>query len=101
MKNILLKAHNEGHTREIGSFTWQGVMFKTRWNDEYIETNCSSYLTSWKTCPVQLTSEVQGLSCQLPPMKSYQLIRSISNDQDTVCRMCKGDQESVKHVCTK
>ena len=45
MRNILLKARNEGLKREIGSSTWRGVMFKTRWNDEHLETNCSSYLT--------------------------------------------------------
>ena len=73
-------------------------MFKTRWNDEHLETNYFSYLTNWKTCPVQLISEVQGLYCQLLPTKSYQLIRSVSNDQNTACRMCKRGQESVKHV---
>ena len=98
MKNILPKVCNEGLKREIGSSTWQGVMFKTRWNDEHLETNCFSYLTSWKTCPVQLMSEVQGLHCQLLPTKSYPLIRSVSNDQYTVCHMCKRGQESVKHV---
>ena len=98
MKNILLKARNEGLKREISSSTWQGVMFKTRWNDEHLETNCFSYLTSWKTCPVQLISKVQGLYCQLLPTKSYHLIRSVGNDQTTVCRMCKRGQESVKHV---
>ena len=67
-------------------------MFKTRWNDEHLETNCFFYLNSWKTFPVQLISEVQGLYCQLLPTKSYQLIRSVSNDQDT-----RG-QESVRHV---
>ena len=55
-------------------------------------------MTSWKTCPVQLISEVQGLYCQLLPTKSYQLICSVSNDHNTVCRMCKRGQESVKHV---
>ena len=98
MKNILLKARNEGLKREISSSAWQGVMFKTRWNDEHLETNCFSYLTSWKTCPVQLISEVQGLYCQLLPTKSYQLIRSVNNDENTDCRMCKRGQESVKHV---
>ena len=96
--NIFIKAHNEGLKREISSSIWQGVMFKTRWNDNHPETNCFSYLTSWKTCPVQLISEVQGLYCLLLPTKSYQLIRSVSNDQNTVCRMCKIGQESVKHV---
>ena len=98
MKNSLLKAVNEGLKREIGSSTWQGVMFKTRWNDEHLETNCFSYLTSWKTCLVQLISEVQGLYCQLLPTKSYQLIRSVSNDQGIICWMCKRGQESVRHV---
>ena len=98
MKNILLKARNEGLKREISSSTWQGVMFKTRWNDGHLETNCFSCVTSWKTCPVQFISEVQGLYCQLLPTKSYQLIRSVSNDQNTVCHMCKRGQESVKHV---
>ena len=98
MKNILLKDHNEGLKREISSSTWQEVMFKTRWNDEHLETNCFSYLTSWKTCPVQLISDVQGLYCQLLPTKSYQLIRSVSNHQNTICHMCKRGQESVKHV---
>ena len=73
-------------------------MFKTRWNDEHPETNCFSYLTSWKSCPDQLISEVQGLYCQLLPTKSYQLIRSVSNDRNTVYRMCKRGQESVEHV---
>ena len=58
MKNILSKARNEGLKRVMGSYIQQGVMFKTRWNDEHPETNCFSYLTSWKTCPVQLISEV-------------------------------------------
>ena len=98
MKNILLKARNKGLKREISSSTWQGLMLKTTWNDEHLETNCFSYLTSWKTCPVQLISEVQGLYCQLLPMKSYQLIHSVSNYQNTICRMCKRGQESVKHV---
>ena len=98
MKNILLKARNEGLKREISSSTWQGVMLKTRWNDEHLETNCFSYLTSWKTCPVQLISEVQGLCCQLLTTKSYQLIPSVSNNQNIICRMCKRGQESVKHV---
>ena len=83
MKNILLKAHNEGLKREIGSSTWQGVMFKAGWNDEHLETDCFSYLTNWKTCLAQLISEVQGLYCQLLPMKPHQLIRSVTNDQDT------------------
>ena len=98
MKNILLKARNERLKREISSSTWQGVMFKTGWNDEHLETHCFSYLTSWKNCPVQLISEVQGLYCQLLPTKSYQLICSVSNDENTICRMCKRGQESVKHV---
>ena len=100
-KDILLKARNEGLKREISSSsssTWQGVMFKTRWNDDHLETNCFSYLTSWETCLVQLISEVQGLYCQLLPTKSYQLIRSVSNDQNTVCPMCKRGEESVKYV---
>ena len=97
MKNVLQKAHNEIIKREIGSSTWQGVMSKTRWNDAHLETNRFSYLTSWETCPVQLMSEVQGLCCQLLPTKSYQLIRSLSNDQDTICCMCKRGKEFVKH----
>ena len=44
IKNSLPKARNDGLKREIGSSTWQGVMFKTRWNDEHLETNCFSYL---------------------------------------------------------
>ena len=54
-------------------------------------------MTRWKTCPVQLISEVQGLYCQLLlPTKSYQPIRAIGKDPDTVCRM--NLQGSVKHV---
>ena len=66
-------------------------------NDENVKDGYFSWMEKW-TCPTSVVQEFLLLFYQLLPTKTYKLIRSNETVEDTRCRLCKKDQESVKHL---
>ena len=96
-KTLKTKVFIQNHT-EILNSTWQGNNLKQRINDENIINGYFSWLEKWTTCPTSVVQEFLLLFYQLLPTKTYKLIRSNDVVEDTNCRLCNKDQESVKHL---
>ena len=56
------------------------------------------WLSCWKTCPTSVVSEVMGLIYQTLDTKCYKKHCGMVEISDTLCRVCKSGNESVKHV---
>ena len=52
VKNLLKKVEIENFVEEVKSSTWQGVILAKRYTDETLIDKSFSWLTKWKSCPV-------------------------------------------------
>ena len=95
-KSIKRKIFTRNHTEVLNS-TWQGINLKQRINDENVKDGYFSWMEKW-TCPTTTVQEFLLLFYQLLPTKTYKLTRSNEAIEDTRCRLCNKDQESVKHL---
>ena len=82
----------------ILSSTWQGIIMKTRMEDEFIISGYYSWLTNWKSCPTNTISEIMLLISQTLSTKCFLKYRLNDDQMDTKCRLCHVGQESVKHL---
>ena len=82
----------------ITSTTWQGVILKERLSDKTLAKGCFDWLSRWKMCPTYVIGEVVNLMYQTIQTKTFLSIRSMNIYDDTLCRICKNGNESVKHI---
>ena len=83
---------------EVLNSTWQGVNLKQRFQDENVSKDYFSWLEKWTSCPTNVIQEFQLLFYQLLPTKQYKATRSHEPIEDLRCRICKMNNESVKHL---
>ena len=80
------------------SSSWQGIIYKTRIEDEGVTKSYFDWLKNWKCCPTETVSEFFLLFYQLLPTKCYKVTRSYEEISDKSCRLCRKGEESVKHL---
>ena len=84
--------------QKIVSCKWQGAIIKSITEDESIMKGNVYWLQDWKSCPTSTISELMQLLYQTLGTKCYQKYRSEDIEMDTVCRLCKTGEESVRHL---
>jgi len=99
----VLKSINELRNLEvILGCKWQGTILKSIIEDETVVKGNFKWLSEWKTCPSSTISEMMLLLYQTLGTKCYKKHcgPSGSNESvtDTICRLCRTGQESVKHL---
>ena len=100
----LEKKRTEVNIVEILQSKWQGVSFKARMEDEFINKNYFSWLKNWKSCPTNVVIEFFNLFYQTLPTLCYKQGRCVTEIENTTCRLCLDGQESVMHLmsnCSK
>ena len=98
IKGQITQKRNEKLESEVFKSTWQGLNFKARKDDETLQQGCYDWLKTWKNVPSNIVRDIYDLYCQTLSTKTFQLIRSECAPTDTVCRLCKSGNESVKHI---
>ena len=83
---------------KILASNWQGVIYASRSQDETVCLSHFDWLQNWKMCPTHVISEFFLLFYQLLPTKCYKAIRGEEIVPDTLCRLCKNAEESVRHL---
>ena len=95
----LKKIINTHYTENVKTSTWQGLLMKSRLSDELlIKDKCYDWLTKWKYTDTRIINDIQTLYCQMLPTKTYNLIRCDIQDNNTICRLCYQNVESVQHI---
>ena len=78
---------------------WRGKLFKNRWDNEELSKGCFAWLKEWRTCPSYTIAGVHESYQRLLPTKLYYHKKTRTNpNQDVLCRMCRKNPESVRHV---
>ena len=98
LKSTLAKQEITRQTNVILNSTWQGLITKSRIEDESIQSGCYSWLDKWKSCPTGTVSEVMLLQYQTLSTKCFLKYRLKDNEMDTKCRLCHVGDEHVKHL---
>ena len=98
VKQMLKNEEMKNLVKEVESSKWQGVILKSRYNDSTITNTAFTWLTKWKSCPVDTINELQSIHLQTIPTLTFQKCRGETNIQAATCRMCKSGNESVKHL---
>ena len=101
VKNInadMARKRIEVNVTSILESEWQGVNFKTRMEDEYVNKGYFSWLKNWKSCPTSVVVEFFNLFYQTLPTLCYKQGRCDRVIDNTTCRLCLGNQESVMHL---
>ena len=94
-----LKLNNNNlYLQSILSREWQGVIIKSMLEDESRVKESFYWLSDWKFCPTSTISELMLLLYQTLNTKCYKKHLNTGEVTDTVCRLCKNGQESVKHL---
>ena len=97
--NLLNSNH---YLQSVLSCKWQGIILKSMIEDESLMKGSYYWLANWKFCPTSTISEMMLLLYQTLDTKCYQkhLGQNSTNlgTNDTICRLCKNGQESVKHL---
>ena len=94
----LVKKRNASNISAILSSGWQGIIYKTRIEDESVIKSYFDWLKNWKCCPTETVSEFFLLFYQLLQTKCYKVTRSNEGISDKSCRLCRKGEESVKHL---
>ena len=85
--------------KEVRSSNWQGLILKSRYDDESLINKAFTWLTKWKNCPVDIVNELQSIHLQTTPTLTFQKFRGGAMTIDsTYCRLCSSGNESVKHI---
>ena len=102
LKRIPIDVNNAHNLQTVLGYGWQGVSFKTIIEDESTMKGNFDWLCRWKSCPTSTVSEMMLLLFQTLDTKCYRKHLKTSgprdNVNDTICRLCKQGQESVKHI---
>ena len=94
----LIRNRNTSNLNVILLSTWQGVNYKSRIEDENVVKCYFDWLRNWKSCPTETVSEFFLLFYQMLSTKCFKAIRSKEMLSDTLCRLCRKRNESVKHL---
>ena len=79
--------------------TWQGIIMKERLHDEHLVIeDCFKWCSKWKDAPVELINDVQSIYLQIVPTLTFRKHRGDNEIVSTVCRLCKSDTESIRHL---
>ena len=98
LKRKIRRLDDDEYMRVVKSYKWQGVIMKLIVEDTNLMKNNFYWLSGWKTCPTSIVSEVMGLIYQTLDTKCYKKHCGIVEHVDTLCRICKSGNESVKHI---
>ena len=99
VKDILKKKATERLVGELTSSTWQGVNFKTRYDDKEVDLGqCFAWLSRWRNAPVDLINNFQSIYLQTVPTLTFKKFRGDTTITSTTCRLCGKRDESVKHL---
>ena len=90
--------NNNLYLQSILSRKWQGVILKSMLEDESRLKESLYWLSDCKSCPTSTISELMPLLYQTLNTKCYKKHLNTGEVTDTVCRLCKNSQESVKHL---
>ena len=94
----LVKHRTASNINIILNSTWQGMNYKCRIQDEDVVKSYFDWFRNWKSCPTETISEFFLLFYQMLSTKCFKAIRSNEVLADTLCRLCRKRQESVKHL---
>ena len=94
----LKRVRNSSYLNVILQSTWQGVNYRSRVEDENVVKCYFDWLKNWKRCPTETVSELFLLFYQMLSTKCFKVIRSKEAVTDTLCRLCRKREESVKHL---
>ena len=84
---------------EILSTTWQGNIFRIRYEDEHlIKHTCYDWLTYWRECPVNIINDLHSIHLQIVPTLAFTTHRSANSSSSKICRLCHKGDETVKHL---
>ena len=79
--------------------SWQGVIINQRYGDQDLVLNeCFGWLCKWKDCPVEVINDMHSIYFQVIPTLTFLKYRGRPDITSTVCRLCQGKTESVKHL---
>ena len=101
VKQLLKENETAAITEVIHLSTWQGLLFKSRYNDEDLVNGCFQWLSHWKDCPVQIINDAQSIYLQIVPTLTFTNFRSGNVNSSYHCRLCGGPSESVKHLLSQ
>ena len=98
-----LKVYNTNQCLQaVTSCKWQGVILKSIMEDESLMKGNFFWLANWKWCPTSTISEIMLLLYQTLDTKCYRkhLVAEGASAEvaNTLCRLCRNGQESVKHL---
>ena len=85
----------EVNMKSILESKWKGVNFKARMEDKSINKGYFSWLKNWKSCPTSVVVEFFNLFYQTLPILYYKRGRCDTRIDNTTCRLCLDNQESV------
>ena len=86
------------HMNNVINASWQGINFNNRIHDEHLNKKYFDWMQNWSSCPSGIINEFFLLFYQLLPTRCYAKFRSNEIIEDVTCRLCKNNQESVKHI---
>ena len=99
LKKLLRFTNETRNLHEIIASTWQGVILKTMLEDETAMKGNFNWLSKWRMCPSTTISELMNLLYQTLNTMCYKKTRSSAEEAvDTKCRLCRGGEESVRHL---
>ena len=96
---VLKSKSRKGLLQKLCDATWQGVIMKQRMNDKDLVMNdCFKWCQKWKDCPVDVMNDVQSIYLQVVPTLTFKKFRGQVGVVSTDCRLCKTEEESVRHL---
>ena len=100
IKEILKKTTQQKRRTEVMQQPWLGKYVSQRWKD--VETTSLSYqvFKSWKSIPDIVLSVDTSIRQQLMNTKVYRKNKSQESVDETNCRLCSNDQETVSRNST-
>ena len=99
VKTALIQNRYKSYKEEVMQSNWQGMIYKSRYEDENLIPGCFDWLKNWKSAPINVIRDIFDLYCQTLKTKCFEITRSNSPPANTICRMCKSGNETVHVVC--
>ena len=98
ISNQLKQKKYEIVVKSMMESTWQGLLLKERLNDIHLNLNeCFTWASMWKESPVEAINDIQSIYLQIVPTLTFKKFRG-ENIISTKCRLCKKENESVRHI---
>lgn len=92
-------AQQKKYFEEMREEKWQGKLFKNRWEDDDISSDCFGWMSGWRTAPSHTIAGVHELYQQLLPTKIYHQKKTrLNTSSDVQCRLCGKTPESLPHI---